>query len=104
MKGSQIKKQEHEAEAIEFESNIDEDETPDALYVAGRLKLFVKRTDTVRSSPLEKIASVITIPLEIIRNYTIPMADFADWDRNRAAILPLCIPTCFLFFHEYFSE
>ena len=83
---------------------MDEDEVPDALYVAGRLKMFVKRTNTVRSSILEKAASFITIPLEFLRNYTIPMADFADWDRNRASILPLCIPTGFCLLHEMFAE
>mgnify|MGYP007078245645 CR=1 FL=1 len=31
-------------------------------------------------------------PLTFLRDYSVPMGDFADWDRKRAAILPLTIP------------
>lgn len=34
----------------------------------------------------------ITFPLDFIRNWTVPMADTADWNRTRAAILPVLIP------------
>ena len=39
------------------------------------------------------------IPLNFLRDYTIPMAEFEEWDRTRATVLPLTVPIsfCFLF-------
>jgi hypothetical protein len=70
---------------------IPEIEVPDALYVVSRLKMLIKRTNNSQTCG-DRLAAIITVPLAFLQNYTIPMADFADWDRTRASILPLTVP------------
>lgn len=38
---------------------------------------------------------MIAIPLNFMRNYTVPMGDIAEWDRTRAAIVPIFMPLAF---------
>lgn len=72
----------------------DEDEqVPDQLNIAIRVKNVFKRTEDAESEGcFACLFKIIEYPLNFVRNYTCPMADFADWDRNRASILPLCLP------------
>ena len=60
-------------------------ELPDQLYVASKIKSLFKRT--VNLMPM-----CIAFPLDFIRDFTVPMADTADWNRTRGAILPVLIP------------
>ena len=46
---------------------------------------------------------IIEIPLTFLRDYTTPMADPADWDRNRAAILPLTLPISFFYLQKFLT-
>ena len=40
---------------------------------------------------------VIEVPLTFLRNYTCPMAQASDWDRDRAAILPATTVMAFFY-------
>jgi len=44
---------------------------------------------------LDIIQNFITIPLNFMRDYTVPMGDINDWNRNRAAIVPITMPIAF---------
>ena len=44
---------------------------------------------------LAKIANCIAVPLNIIRDYTVPMGEIDAWDRNRAAIVLITMPAAF---------
>lgn len=37
--------------------------------------------------------SIVTIPLTFVRDYTCPMSESENWNKKKAAILPLTIPT-----------
>ena len=45
---------------------------------------------------------ILEIPLVILRDFSIPMAEQSEWNRNRAAILPLTIPIVFCFLAGFF--
>ena len=45
----------------------------------------------------DNLMKVIEVPLTLIRDWTIPIADEEAWDRNRAAIVPVFLVIGFLF-------
>ena len=51
-----------------------------------------KRTEDEKTPCISYITMIYEWPLTFLRDYSVPMGDFADWDRKRAAILPLTIP------------
>jgi hypothetical protein len=46
---------------------------------------------------------IIEIPLTFIRDITVPMADNADWNRNRASVLPLTVPISFCYLQKFMT-
>ena len=44
------------------------------------------------------------MPLNFFRDYSIPMADFDDWDRFRASVLPMTVPVSFLFLWKLLTD
>ena len=40
---------------------------------------------------------LVEVPLNFLRDYSVPMADKSEWDRNRAAIIPITLPWAFFF-------
>ena len=42
---------------------------------------------------VDTVLSFVTYPLKVARDFTIPMVEDGDWNRNRAAIVPILIPT-----------
>jgi hypothetical protein len=42
------------------------------------------------------------MPLSILRNYTIPMAEDEMWNKTRAVILPITIPWAFFYLFGFF--
>ena len=68
---------------------------PDQLFVAGKMRNIFKRTQSRATTWLGYVTKIVEIPLNLLRDYTVPMAEVSDWSRNRAAILPLTIPVGF---------
>lgn len=65
----------------------------DQLYTANKARNIFKRTeDTKSANCFTFLSKIVEIPLTFIRDYSIPMGDFAEWDRTRGAILPLTLP------------
>lgn len=46
---------------------------------------------------LDACWKLVEVPLNFFRDYTVPMASSAEWDRNRAAIIPITVPWAFFF-------
>ena len=46
---------------------------------------------------------VFEVPLNFLRDYTVPMAERAEWNRTRAWILPICIPWAFCFLQGFLT-
>ena len=59
------------------------------------MKMTFKRT--TKKTFFSTIYRILEIPLVIIRDFSIPMCEESEWNRNRAAILPLTIPFVFCF-------
>ena len=69
----------------------------DKFYQAQKLLLLFKRTTDDDDSLLDKIWLVIDIPLNLMRDLTVPMSETDAWDRNRGALFPLILPFAFYF-------
>ena len=52
---------------------------------------------TTQRTFLSFICRILEIPLVIIRDISIPMCEASEWNRNRAAILPITMPVVFCF-------
>jgi hypothetical protein len=74
--------------------DADED-APDALYVAHKIKMTFKRTGD--DGVLGKCWKLVEVPLNFVRDYSVPMAEKAEWDRVRAAVIPFTLPWAFFF-------
>lgn len=53
------------------------------------MRNLLKRTK--QDGCLGTFSKFVSVPLNFLRDYTIPMAEQENWDRNRAAIVPLFI-------------
>lgn len=80
----------------------EEQALPDQLFIATRIKNIFKRTSG--EGCFNTCWLVVDIPLNFLRNYSVPPADHADWDRNRMSILPLTIPISFFYLKGYLAE
>lgn len=69
----------------------------DPNYAAYKLMLQLKRNTENKESGLDKCWKIVEVPFNFFRDFTIPMGDDGDWDRIRASILPLTMPTAFMF-------
>jgi hypothetical protein len=70
----------------------------DKLYQATRIKNLFKRTfDDDEKSFSDKLWLIVDIPLNLLRNYSVPMAETDEWDRNRGALYPILLPFAFFF-------
>lgn len=72
----------------------------DVVYTAARLLNQFKRAAT-QDSLMDKCWKVIEVPLNFLRDYTVPMAEYDDWNRFRATVLPLTVPVSFMYLQGY---
>jgi len=68
--------------------------------VAQKLKALFKRS--AEEADLNLFGYLwlylVEVPLNFLRNYSIPTTDSAEWERTRAAILVVTTPGCFCYF------
>ena len=65
--------------------------TANREFLAAKMRLGLKRLQD--KGFVDSVFSLITVPLTFVRDYTCPMSEPEQWDKRRAAILPLTIPT-----------
>jgi hypothetical protein len=85
---------------MDLNENGDENENKvrvEQNFAAQKLKIQFKRAGDNNESKLDKCWKIVEIPLNFLRDFSVPMADFDDWDRFRASVLPFTIPTAFMF-------
>ena len=87
-----IKKETETADALD---DLDEGQ-PDQMFIAQKIKLIFKRSNE-DDGITDKLLKIIEVPLNFLRDFTIPMSDINEWDRNRAAIVPITIPWAFCY-------
>lgn len=80
----------------------EEDAPKDRLFLANKLKSVFKRSED-DTGLLNKLFKFVEVPLNFFRDYTVPMAETAEWDRKRACILPFCVPWAFCFLQGWLT-
>lgn len=76
---------------------------PEQNFAAQLLKMQFKRQQN-SNSKLDLCWKIVEIPFNFVRDYSIPMAEFEEWDRNRASILPLTVPISFAFLYAFLTD
>ena len=56
---------------------------------------LLKRDKGNRVNCVDLIKQGIAVPLNFLRDYTVPMGEVSAWNRNRAAIVPIFMPLAF---------
>lgn len=74
----------------------------DQLFAAQKIKMVFKRASF--DGFVNKCWKIVEVPLTILRDYTCPMSEYADWNRTRASILPLTCVWGFLYLQGKFNE
>lgn len=81
---------------------LDENATPqDDIYLANKIKNTFKRSTD--EGLHNKCWKIVEVPLNFLRDYTVPMAEKAEWDRTKASILPFFLPWAFCFLQGMFT-
>lgn len=73
---------------------IELDKHDDRLYVANRMRAVFRATR--EEGCLNSLMKLISVPLNILRDYTIPCGEEDGWDRNREAVVSMTIVFAFL--------
>ena len=74
----------------------------DDLYQGLKFKALLKKA---RMQGVHGICfNLFAIPLNFVRNYTIPMAEEDAWDRTRAAVTPITSPLAFMYLFGLLSD
>jgi len=66
----------------------------DRLYIANKMRHLFRVTK--EEGYLNSLMKIISIPLNLLRDYTTPIGDQEGWDRNRASVVPMTIVFAFL--------
>lgn len=88
-------------EALLDQASQDVQEQIDQLFAAQKIKMVFKRATF--DGFFNKCWLIVELPLNILRDYTCPMSEFADWNRNRAMIIPLTFMWGFLYLQGFFN-
>jgi len=48
--------------------------------------------------------NLISVPLTLIRDYTVPIGDEDAWDRQRASVVPMTLVFAFLWLNGYMKQ
>lgn len=76
---------------------------PNQEYAAQKLKIQFKRAQSDETK-LDKCWKIVEVPFNFFRDFSIPMAEYDDWDRFRASVLPLSVPISFMFLWKLLTE
>ena len=76
--------------------------TVDQMAVAQRMKAIFRRTKS--EGVLANISKVYQVPLDFLRDYTIPIGDEASWNKERASIAPITFVFAFKYLNGSFND
>jgi sodium/potassium/calcium exchanger 6 len=68
---------------------------PDRMFIAQKMRILFKNTE--ENGLFGSLMKIISVPLTLIRDYTVPIGEEDQWDRQRAAIIPMTLVIAFLF-------
>jgi hypothetical protein len=67
----------------------------DRLYLVNKMRNLFKQNR--EEGILDSLLKIISVPLDILRDYTTPIGEAAQWDRQRASIVPMTIVFAFFY-------
>lgn len=67
---------------------------PDRIFVAHKMRMLFRATE--EDSLASQLMKLISVPLTVLRDYTVPIAEEEQWDRQRASVVPMTTVFAFL--------
>ena len=93
----------HNAEQAAFAGNAISNQQPrDRMYLGNKMRALLKRTS--ENGLQDNVTQIVAIPLNFIRDYTIPTSDMETWNRNRNSIIPITLIPSFMFLFEMYKD
>lgn len=71
------------------------------MFAMQKIRMVFKRAE--EDSLMSRCWKIVEIPFDFVRNYTVPMVDPVDWNRTRAAVLPLTTIWGYCYLSGYFK-
>ena len=65
--------------------------TANREFIAAKMRIGLRQIHD--KGFVDSVSSLVTVPLNFIRDYSIPMSEDQTWNKTRAAIIPLTLPT-----------
>ena len=91
------------AEQAAFAGNAISNQQPrDRMYLGNKMRALLKRTS--ENGLQDNVTQIVAIPLNFIRDYTIPTSDMETWNRNRNSIIPITLIPSFMFLFEMYKD
>ena len=72
------------------------------MYIAQRMRIVFRQTQ--EEGCLNSVMKIISVPLTLIRDYTVPIGDEDAWDRQRASVVPMTLVFAFLWLNGYMQD
>lgn len=82
-------------ESVSSEETIPVENAPDRMFIAQKMRILFKNTG--EEGILGNLMKIISVPLTLIRDYTVPIGEEDQWDRMRASVIPMTLVISFLF-------
>lgn len=75
---------------------------PDRIFVAHKMRMLFRSTrDDSLATQLMKLVSV---PLTVLRDYSVPIPEEEQWDRQRASVVPMTSVFAFLWLNGNMNQ
>jgi len=74
----------------------------DRMYIAQRMRIVFRATR--EEGCLNSMMKLISVPLTLLRDYSVPIGDEDTWDRQRASVVPMTLVFAFLWLNGYMNS
>lgn len=71
------------------EEQIDVEAAPDRIFIMNKLRILFKNTKD--EGILNVVINIISLPLNILRDYSVPCGEEAQWDKQKASVIPMTL-------------
>ena len=72
------------------------------MFLAQKMRILFKNTS--EEGIFGNLMKIVSVPLTLVRDYTVPIGEEDQWDRQRAAIIPMTLVIAFLFLNGSIHE
>lgn len=93
---------EDEDEDVTIEVSPEAEKVPDRIFIANKMRTLFKNVQ--EEGVVNSMMKLISFPLSILRDYTVPIGEEDQWDRQRASIIPMTIVFAFFWLNGNMQE